>query len=344
MAGAQVIHVLHGANSLGIQERARLLRDQGDPTGINTTIIDQAAGHLGDLRSACCAIGFFGTSRVVIARDLITPKGTRRKRRTAKSADGSPLDQVIGVMNDVPPTTLLIVIEESVGPVEERALKTVTQEVRVERLDVPRGRELVTWAMNRARLYDTEFEPGSAERLLEALFPGSWSARPRGDDVPPDLYRLDTEIAKLAVAAGAGGKITAGQIAELVPGAEALNIWGLTNAIAGGNPASAVQEIERELASGTPAEMIIGQLVGLFETFAALLIQGGPPDIRAVAAETGLSEARLQQAARSIRHFSPERVRWALAALRDIDFAAKQGQVDAQDALAGIVVQLATRS
>lgn len=344
MAGAQVIQVLHGANSLGIQERARILRDQGDPTGINTTIIDQAAGRLGDLRSACCAIGFFGTSRVVIARDLITARGTRRKRRTAKSADGSSLDQVISVMNDVPPTTLLIVIEESVGPVEERALKTVTQEVNVERLDVPRGRELTTWTMNRARLHGTEFEPGGAERLLESLFPGSWSARPRGDDVPPDLYRLDTEIAKLAVAAGNGGKITAKQIADLVPGAEALNIWGLTNAIAAGNPASAVQEIERELASGTPAEMIIGQLVGQFETFAALVIRNGPPDIRAVAAETGLSEARLQQAARSIRHFSPDRVRRALSALRDIDFAAKQGQIDAQDALAGIVVQLATRS
>ncbi len=338
-----MIQVLHGANTLEIQERARLLRSQSDPTGVNTTTIDQAAGRLGDLRAACCAIGFFGTTRVVIARDLITARGTRRKRRTAKNADGSSLDQVISVMNDVPPTTMLIVIEEAVGPVEERALKTVTQEVRVERLDVPRGRELVTWTMNRARLYDAEFEPGSAERLLEALFPGSWSARPRSDDVPPDLYRLDTEITKLAVAAGTANPITARQISELVPGAEAVNIWGLTNAIAAGNPALSVQEIERELISGTPAEMIIGQLVGQFETFAALLIQGGPPDIRAVAGETGLSEARLQQATRSIRHFSLERVRWALTALRDTDFAAKQGHIDAQDALAGVVVQLATR-
>lgn len=338
-----MIQVLHGANPLEIQERARLLRDQSDPTSINTTIIDQAAGRLGDLRAACCAIGFFGTTRVVIARDLITPRAAGRKRRSTKNAAGPSLDQVIGVMHDVPSTTLLIVIEESLGPAEERALKSVTQKVRVERLDVPRGRELVSWALNRARLYDTEFESGAAERLLEALFPGSWSARPRHDDVPPDLYRLDTEIAKLAVAAGTGGKISAGQIAELVPGAEALNIWGLTNAIAAGNPASAVQEIERELASGTPAEMIIGQLVGQFETFAALLSQGGPPDIRAVAGETGLSEARLQQATRSIRYFSPERVRRALSALRDTDFMAKQGHIDSQDALAGIVVQLATR-
>lgn len=343
MAGVQVIHVLHGTNSLGIQERARLLRDQSDPSGINTTTLDQAAGRIGDLRSACCAVGFFGTNRVVIARDLVTARGTRRKRRTTKNEDGSPLDQVIGVMNDVPPATVLIVIEESVGPAEERALKTVTHEVRIERLDVPRGRELVTWTTNRARLYGAEFEHGAAEQLLEALFPGSWSARPRRDDVPPDLYRLDTEIAKLAVAAGTGGPITAGQIVALVPGAEALNIWGLTNAIAAGNPASAVQEIERELASGTPAEMIIGQLVGQFETFAALLVQDGSADIRAVAGETGLSEARLQQATRSIRHFSQERVRRALSALRDTDFAAKQGHIDAQEALTGIVVQLATR-
>lgn len=336
-----MIQVLHGANSLGIQERARLLRDESDPTSVNTTTIDQAASRLGDLRAACCALGFFGTTRVVIAHNLITPRGTSRKRRSAKSTAGSPLDQVIGVLNDVPTTTLLIVIEESVGSAEERALKSVTQEVRVERLDVPRGRELVSWSVNRARQYGTEFKPGAQERLLEALFPGSWSSRPQRDDVPPDLYRLDTEIAKLAVAAGTGGKISAGQIAELVPGAEAVNIWGLTNAIAAGNPASAVREVERELASGTAAEMIIGQLVGQFETFAALLTQGGPPDVRAVAAETGLSEARLQQATRSIRYFSVERVRRSLAALRDTDFAAKQGHVDAQDALAGIVVQLA---
>jgi DNA polymerase-3 subunit delta len=338
-----VIQLLHGTNSLGIQERAWLLRDQHDPTGVNTTTIEQAANRLGDLRAACCAVGFFGTTRVVIARDLITPRAAGRRRRSTKNAPGSPLDQAVSLLNDVPPTTLLIVIEVSVGPSEELTLKAITQEVRIERLDVPRGRELVNWTMNRARFHDAEFEHGAAERLLEALFPGSWAARPRGDDVPPDLNRLDTEIAKLAVSAGTGGHISAGQIAELIPGAEALNIWGLTNAIAAGNPASAVQEIERELASGTPAEMIIGQLVGQFETFAALLVQGGPPDIRAVAAETGLSEARLQQAVRSIRSFTPERVCRALSALRDTDFAAKQGQVDAQDALAGIVVQLATR-
>ena len=338
-----MIQLLRGTNSLEIQERARLLRDQHDPTGVNTTTIEQAASRLGDLRAACCAVGFFGTTRVVIARDLITPRTADRRRRSTKNAPGSPLDQAVSLLNDVPPTTLLIVIEVSVGPSEELTLKAITQEVRIERLDVPRGRELVNWTMNRARFHDAEFEHGAAERLLEALFPGSWAARPRGDDVPPDLNRLDTEIAKLAVSAGTGGHISAGRIAELVPGAEALNIWGLTNAIAAGNPASAVQEIERELASGTPAEMIIGQLVGQFETFAALLVQGGPPDIRAVAAETGLSEARLQQAVRSIRSFTPERVCRALSALRDTDFAAKQGQVDAQDALAGIVVQLATR-
>ena len=92
-------------------------------------------------------------------------------------------------------------------------------------IDVPRGQRLVDWTCQRARRYQAVCGQNEARQLLEALFPGSWPAESRRDDVPPDLYRLDTEIAKLATAAGDAENITSALIARLVPGAEAEDFW-----------------------------------------------------------------------------------------------------------------------
>ncbi|HET9017842.1 MAG TPA: DNA polymerase III subunit delta [Thermomicrobiaceae bacterium] len=331
-----MIVLLHGSDRLGIDERVRAHRLEHDPSGINTTTFDQAATQLGDLRAAALAPGFFGTSRVVVARDLLTERSAAGAGRRARAAER---DEVLALLAEIPPSTILIVVEESVSSADSGAIRGRVPAIDVTKLDVPRGRELIEWVSARAEQYGVTIPTEPASRLLEALFPGAWRAVSRRDDVPPDLYRLDNELAKLSCAAR-DGIVTAAVVDELVPGVESSNIWGLTDAIAAGDAGAAVKETERALATGAPPEVLIGQLVSQFETLAALTAGAGV-GMSAVATETGLTEARLQQAARSARRFPISRLRRGLTALREIDVATKRGEVEAEDALLGLVARLA---
>jgi len=330
-----VILILHGTDRLAIDERVQQLRAEHDPSGITTTVVERAAEQLGELRSACLSPGFFGATRLVIARDLIAGGGGGRGRR-----GGSDRAEALDLLAAVPDSTVLIVTESEIKPADERELRARVPGLTIERHDVPRGRDLVEWVRTRARRYDATIEAETAAQLLEALFPTSWRAVAKRDDVAPDLYRLDAEVAKLATGAGPGQEITRDLVGALVPDAEATNIWGLTDAIVAGDVAGAVREVERALATGTPSEMLLGQLASQLEVF-AVLASGPAQSAAALAAETGISEGRLRQAGRTASRFPHERIARGLAALREIDVATKQGQAEAADLLVGTVARLA---
>jgi DNA polymerase-3 subunit delta len=178
--------------------------------------------------------------------------------------------------------------------------------------------------------------------LLAALFPGSWQAVARRDDVPPNLFRLDSELAKLAIAAGDEHPITADHISALVPDAEAEDVWGITNAIMQRDAARAIQEIERAYLLGSAAEGILGQLTSQFEVLAVASLAGKSTGIEELASATGLSEARIRQSGRSVSSFPAQRIAAALDALRDLDAGAKSGLIDLTDALVPVVARMAS--
>lgn len=332
-----MITLLTGTNSLVIGERLQALRSHYDPSGLNTTVIENASQRLPEVQAACGALGFFGAVRLVIARDLVGGRSSSRRGTRATERDTPALD----VLAAVPESTILILVEQVVDSSGERALRKSAPDIQIERHDVPRGRDLVEWSCARARQYDATLDPGSATELLNALFPGNWNAAQRRDDTPPDMYRLDSEIAKLASAAGLNGRITAEFVSALVPGAESQNIWGLTEAISRGEPRAAIQEVERALNQGVAPEALVGQLAGQFEALAALHAAGNAPKLTLVAEVTGVSEGRLNQTARYARRFPPARVRDSLSALRQFDGDAKQGRIDPTEALVSLVARLA---
>ncbi len=332
-----MITILYGSDRLTIDERVAAVRAEVDPSGISSTIIDNAAGDLSAVRSSCGALGFFGSGRFVVARDLLSvPK--RRGRKAAGDDDG---DSAVAILAGVPRETTLLVVEESLDPRSEREIRKIVTDIQVERFDVPRGQRLVDWTCQRARRYQAVCGQNEARQLLEALFPGSWPAESRRDDVPPDLYRLDTEIAKLATAAGDAENITSALIARLVPGAEAEDFWGITNAIMDGSPAKAVVETERAYALGSAPEAILGQITSQFEALSVASLASRDVSLSQLSSVSGLSEGRLRQTSRYAHSFPPERIALGLDALRELDAAIKSGTAEIEDALVPLVAMLA---
>jgi DNA polymerase III delta subunit len=333
------VTVLYGDNRLEIAERLEAARKAIDPTGLSTSIFDQAASAIPEVASAIGSPGFFGADRLVICHYLVTPSSsTRRKKSSNSDGEGDPLS----ILGAIAPGVRVVVVEESLKSVDEKRIRTYAQDVSVEHVQVPRGRAIIDWACERARKHQSTMEGATATRLVEALFPGSWRQAARRDDVPPDLQRLDTEIAKLAVSAGRGTEITGALVAELVPNADALDVWGLTNAIADRDQAKAIKQLELALDAGQPPEVLLGQLAAQFETFAVVVASKGRPNVL-IAQRTGLSEGRLRQASRSARNYSRSELTRALREIRDTDFGIKQGYFEPEDALATLVAGLALR-
>ena len=330
------ITLLHGDNHLQIKERVQAASNAIDPTGLSTSVFEQASSVTDEIAAAAGSPGFFGADRLVICYDLITP--TSGRRRKASADDGDPLR----LLGSVAPGVWVIIIEKSLKAADEKRVRSFAADITVDEVTVPRGRKLIDWATERARRYEAVLDGATATRLVEALFPGTWRQAARRDDVPPDLQRLDSEIAKLATAAGPNAEITSDMIAELVANADALDIWGLSNAIADRDQSRAIKQLELALDSGQAPEQILGQLVGQFETFAVVnAAKGRPNDM--VANRTGLSEGRLRQASRSARNYSRADLTRALMEIRDTDFGIKQGLHEPQDALTALVAGLARR-
>ncbi len=335
-----MITILYGSDRLSIDELVTSVRTEVDPSGISTTIIDNASSDLGAVRSACGALGFFGSGRFVVARDLLSI-AKRRGRKTSGDEEG---DSAVSVLAGVPNETTLLVVEQSLDPRTEREIRKAVQNLEVQRHEVPRGLRLVEWTCQRARRYEAICGQNEARQLLEALFPGNWPAESRRDDVPPDLYRLDTEIAKLATAAGEDESITSASIARLVPGAEAEDFWGITNAIMDSNPGKAVVETERAYALGSAPEAILGQLTSQFEALSVASLASRGVSLGDLSIISGLSEGRLRQTSRSSHAFPAERIAAALDALRDLDAGVKSGTVEIEDALVPLIAMLASTS
>ncbi len=145
----------------------------------------------------------------------------------------------------------------------------------------------------------------------------------------------------MATAAGDEQTISNEHIASLVPGAEAQDFWGITNAIMSGDPDRAVVEIERAYGLGAAAEAILGQITSQFEVLAVVALNGNETSISELSSISGLSEGRLRQTSRYSTVFSGSRIRDALDALRDIDAGAKQGLIELSDALVPLIAELA---
>jgi DNA polymerase-3 subunit delta len=117
-------------------------------------------------------------------------------------------------------------------------------------------KQLCKWLIQRAKTeHDAKLESHAASMLLEV--------------VGPEFGLLDQEMAKLALFAGAGGKITAEMIADVVGGWRAKTTWDLVDAAAEGDAGEALRQLERLLYSGEHPVALFGQIAWSLRRLAA---------------------------------------------------------------------------
>ncbi len=182
----------------------------------------------------------------------------------------------------------------------------------------PLMRWLAAWAR---KTHDVELPPAAAEMLVERI--------------GPKLGLLDQELAKLAVAAGRGGKITPEMIGQMAGGWREKTVWDMLDAALDGNLRQALVELDRLLLAGTEPVAVLGQISGSLRRLAAAtrLVLAGEAAGQRVGVREALQQAGIKsgyvlgkvepQLRRLGRHRGQRLYGWLLAADLDLKGASR---------------------
>jgi DNA polymerase III delta subunit len=136
--------------------------------------------------------------------------------------------------------------------------------------------------------------------LAKRLYPTSWEGGRYANDTP-DMRLIATEVDKLCCAA-IDGVITTKTVDEMVADRNGFTAFRLNDHLFGGRPVEALKELENVLATGEPAERVLGQVGSEAISIATIKRSGGVPR-DALTAASGISTNRiggLQQKAAGI--------------------------------------------
>ena len=167
-------------------------------------------------------------------------------------------------------------------------------------------RWLTTWA---EKTHRATLGPGAADMLVEL--------------VGPELGLLDQELAKLALTAGEGGKISPEMVNQMVGTWRSKTTWEMLDAALAGNVREALSQLDRLLLAGEAPISILGQISASLRRFAAatrLILQteaaGRRPALRAALEQAGVKRFVLDKAQRQLRqlgrHRGAQLYRWLL--------------------------------
>jgi DNA polymerase III subunit delta len=175
------------------------------------------------------------------------------------------LEAVTAAVGALPPDLTLVLIARAKAP--PKLLKAVkAADGEVHHFEAPKARELPRQLVAEAKALGFRLDPGAARMLVERM-----GANP---------VRLRNEVERLALWAGPGGEVGAGDLEEMVTDTSEAAVWSLSDALLEGDEAAAQRLAEQLIAQG---ENVTGLVYGLASRLrnacaaAAQLAEGVPP-------------------------------------------------------------------
>ena len=286
---------------------------QLDPTGMDTDRIDAASNSFDALFAAVTAAPFFGSQRVIVLNGLLAQSASKGGRGSKAKTDSD----VARLVAAIPDTTNLILFDPELFELSASLKKQLPDGVAVSVNEAPRGAPLIELAQRYATDNDAKLDKANARAVLDRLFPAYWPQAPmnRVFDKPPSVEQLESEIAKLALAAYPDA-ISIEIINEMIPQRSEERIFPLLDAVIGGNQRGALVEAENAQRSGEEAGRMMAQLYQQIELVVAAKAQGRPSDPLQAGRALGLANAnrmrKVEQAAQRARIAPARQLRLAL--------------------------------
>jgi DNA polymerase III delta subunit len=327
-----VIVIVHGPDAALTRETVGQHARRHDPSGQSTSWLDGKSASLGEIVAQVASPGFFGAGRVIVVADLLSraSKGAGDDGDEESSGRAKSVAFDWGTLFAAPaPGNLLVLADPTTGSLPAAVRKALPPDATVIACAPPRGAALVNWIQGAARTEDSEIDAATARYLAERLYPLTWANAPHNPryDVPPDLDRLRTEVAKLALAAHPN-PITRRQVDLMVTTGEADQVFRFADFAARGALAEALIELRKLVEAGEEPYAIAAQLHQQAELAAVQEEAGGRLDPAAIGRDLGLSNpGRMGAIAAGRRGQPPGSARRTLEEGRSIDRQVKRGEL-----------------
>lgn len=178
-------------------------------------------------------------------------------------------------------------------------------------------RSVKSWLAQRGKeVHGAKLDSAAAEMLLELL--------------PLSLGLLDQEVAKLSLMAGESGTVDVKLVQENVGGWRTRKTWDMIDAMAAGNAADALNQLERLLLAGEQPIGLLAQVSSTLRKFsaAACLYQQGEStgrkiSLRGALESAGIIKFKLNEAEQQLKQIGRERAMLLDGWLLDADLAMK---------------------
>lgn len=202
------------------------------------------------------------------------------------------LEPVLAALGELPPDLTLVLIGRDKAPAKlAKAVKAADGEVY--EFEAPKAREMPRLLVGEAQRLGFRLDPAAARLLVERM-----GANP---------LRLRNELERLALWAGEGGQVSAGDLEEMIADTSEAAVWSLSDALIEGDAAAALRIGERLIGQG---ENVTGLIYGL-----ASRLRG------ACAAAAQLQEGIPPKQVESSLKMHPYAAKQLVARLRDADLA-----------------------
>jgi DNA polymerase-3 subunit delta len=224
------VAVLHGPDPFLKDLHTQRLREaleaaHGGATGVEVVRFDGASATMADILDECRSMGLMQQYKLVVvdAADLLlkndedaAPSSRRSNREILQGYAEAPVEEA---------TLVLRADRWYPGNLDKAVAKVGV----VMKLEPPSPSEAMQWAIGRGKKrHSANLTPEGAAVLIEA--------------VGPDLGRIDTELAKLALASP-GEPITPEQVRELVGVTKEEEMWSIQRVVVSGDTPAALRRL-----------------------------------------------------------------------------------------------------
>jgi DNA polymerase-3 subunit delta len=219
--------------------------------------------------------------------------------------------RAVDSLADIPPETTIAMVAHGKAPAGlAKAVEAAGGDVLA--FDAPKEREMPKQLVAEARELGFELEPGAARMLVERLGP-----RP---------LRLRTELERLALWAGEGGQVGAGDLEAMVTDTSEEAIWALADAVVAGEEEETMRIAERLVAQGDALPRIVYSLAPRLRQAlrAASELEAGKPASE-VAKGLSMHPYAAKMLVSKVRGRTPEDLGASIRALADLELWSRGG-------------------
>lgn len=326
------VYILHGDDEYAISRQVADLQSRmdGDWADLNTTRMDGRTTPLDAIRNAVMALPFLVERRLVILDEPLA--------RLNSQADRSAFVQLL---DDVPPTTALVLIENE--PLDDEDLKqyptqrlsdhwlirwsrSAGERVFRKNYPLPVGAAMALWIQTQAKEAGGQFRPDAAALLSNLVGNDTRSAR--------------NEIEKLLSYVNYARPVEIEDVGLLTASIAEADIFAMVDALGERNARDALTLLNNLLETQEPLSifgMVVRQFRLLLLAREVLDLGGGPDDVRR---QLKLHNYVAKKIANQARQFYLPDLEVIYRHLLDIDKEVKTGGIDASLALNTLVAAL----